>query len=317
MVYITNANANLIKDHLINPPINANDLYKKEIVFLSDKEKEYLLRYRFLCEHVENISEFYEKISPKTDKYTYVFESKNSVPVYHKNKYCPKLNADFINYKIPDLIKDQWEDSVNKYRAFFKEHQELLEKDPDLFLMRVNNQFNVDYQSTGVIYLNTWVEDFDNISLTELESKIDFLIEDEAKIYNNPEVKDPVKEALRRYRLRSFLYKPWKEITDNDVEESGVSNELLKKLLKKYEEKYKIPLKRYLQEYYRIRFNPDLKFEWTLLDQIWFKKCKHCYQSEPVNIEANNNANFNVILENWELSVLKFKRTGNKESQKE
>lgn len=278
MAYITVATANSIKDWLkINKVVLSKILYKKEIVFLNNKEKEYLLLYKFLCEHSDKIWEYYEKLPPKKDQYKYVFESDNRIPVYHNSRDCPKLHSDFKNYEIPELIKEQWENSIMKYRSFFKEHKGLLENDPSLFLVKVNNLFNLKYQSKEVLYANSWFTEFENLSLEDLENKIDNIIEREKHFFENPDISEYIKKSLKKFRDKSYLYKSKEKITSNNTNESKLTDEDLKKLLQRYDQEYKKPIIKYLREYYRIRFNPELNIEWPILDQLWFKKCHICY----------------------------------------
>jgi hypothetical protein len=51
----------------------------------------------------------------------------------------------------------------------------------------------------------------------------------------------------------------------------------IKEFLKKYDVQFKIPAKDLLIEYFRVKFNPELKFEGKLLEQLVFKLCGLCY----------------------------------------
>ena len=79
---------------------------------------------------------------------------------------------------------------------------------------------------------------------------------------------------IRKFGKLSFLANKPDEIYGNDT---GYSDDEIKKVLKPYNDKFKRPLKKYLIEYYRHIYNPQLKMEGTYLDHLGFKSCCHCF----------------------------------------
>ena len=54
------------------------------------------------------------------------------------------------------------------------------------------------------------------------------------------------------------------------------SSDDIKFVLREFEENYKAPLTELLQTYYRIKYNPDLEFEQSVLEKLGFRKCSFC-----------------------------------------
>ena len=87
-------------------------------------------------------------------------------------------------------------------------------------------------------------------------------------------------EILKQFSKYTFLaYKEDKVINNNTV----YSDTEIKNLLNKYDIEFKKPLKRMLIEYYRLKFNPKIKMQGEILEQLGFKSCSYCYDETPIN----------------------------------
>ena len=69
---------------------------------------------------------------------------------------------------------------------------------------------------------------------------------------------------------------------------TGYSNEEVIDFLKEYHMKFKVPLKKWLIEYYRVKLNPDLQFAENILESLGFKKCGCCKKRELEEKQFNN-----------------------------
>ena len=62
-------------------------------------------------------------------------------------------------------------------------------------------------------------------------------------------------------------------LSDNDT---GLSDDEVRKFLLDYEERFKLPIMHYLKEYYRMKYNPDLSIDEKLLKFLNFRPCGAC-----------------------------------------
>ena len=99
---------------------------------------------------------------------------------------------------------------------------------------------------------------------------------------NNPSLQ----QIIRRYQKWTFLaYINRSKFINN----SGLSDDEFIKFLKYYDTEFKKPVKELLIEYYRIKFNPKMTFEGTILQQLGFKMCESC-------LLDNNNVQFSTSI---------------------
>lgn len=82
-----------------------------------------------------------------------------------------------------------------------------------------------------------------------------------------------LRDIIYRYQKLTFLAFIPGALKNN---RSGLKDEALKDFLRSYEHTFKTPVKDRLIEYFRIKFNPDMKFEGSLLEQLGFKPCGAC-----------------------------------------
>src|SRR5690606_15172860 len=137
---------------------------------------------------------------------------------------------------------------------WFKENQYLLEK-PDVFVARLQMSFKVKVNPKAIDYENSGVEVKENLNLEELEKRINKYISGAGQYFNNADQEK--KDIIRRFQKYTFLAYSNKAIENNNT---GFSDETLKKFLKQYDIHFKRPIKDLLIEYYRVLHNPDLNF---------------------------------------------------------
>jgi hypothetical protein len=121
------------------------------------------------------------------------------------------------------------------------------------------------------------VKEIENYDLQELEREIDKIISQAGRFF----VTNPDKQSiLKRFQKLTFLAYSAKEIYSNDT---GLSDPELKEFLMKYDLSFKKPLKRLLLEYYRVKYNPELSFQGKLLEQLNFRLCSSCSETNNDN----------------------------------
>lgn len=249
-------------------------VYKMPIYFFSPRENNILLGLRELFKNPDKfIAEYYKPIET-VDSFRYVYEGKP--PSYHCKSDCSRLNSNYRNFEIPVEISDKGPELVNTFRRWFKENAYLLDK-PDTFVFRLQSAFGVQMNPASINFDNSGVEEIENLELPDLELKIDELIRKAGRYFN--ESPPDKKELLNRFQKYTWLAYSHKEITNNTT---GLSDTELKDFLREYDKEYKKPVKNILIEYYRILYNPDMKFEGTLLEQLGFKPCAECHEHYKV-----------------------------------
>lgn len=273
-VYITKSKAREIIFQL-RPEKNytkqkLESLYKEKIShILSLPEKSLLQVFKEFYNEEEFSLSGYKKIDFKSKRNDiYVFGG-NKVPSYHYDKKCTALTSTFDNYKIPEEIRNLGADEVARFKDFFIKNISLLREKPDVFNVKLKSTFTLNGQVEHVFSENSGIYEIENINLEDLEANIDRLLLDA----ENFRLKDTATQKL---------------IYDKGY---GTDRELKKKLsypdkeyqiLVEWHEKYKGQLKDLLEEYFRVKLNPELKFKNNLLDQLGFKPCKIC---TPVDID--------------------------------
>lgn len=276
MTHITLANTNKI---VFNSEIKKLDLsgeiYKLKIYFFSKYEENALLAIQELLKDPEKyFTEIHVPYKP-IDTFTYVYEGKH--PAYHKATDCPRLNAKYENFEIPNDIKEKGEQTVKEFRSWFETVKHLLET-PDVFVMRLQARWNIITNPKAISRNNSGSNEIEKLTIKELEEKIDSKIKEAGRFYY---ANSKNTEILKRFSKCTFLAYKDSSIYNNNAQ---YSDSEVKKLLKKYDSEFKKPLKKMLIEYYRLKFNPEIKMEGEILEQLGFKPCGICY-NEYISIE--------------------------------
>lgn len=262
-------------------------VYKMQIYFLSSYEENALLAIQELLKDPEKyFTTIYKPYKPK-DSFSFVYEG--SKPGYHQYSCCPMLNSDYQNFPIPEEIKEKGKEAIIEFREWFKTVEHLLEK-PDVFVMRLKSKYGIETNPKAINKDNSGNTAIKNDTIEEIETKIDLLIKEAGRFYYASEKNTKI---LRRFSKLTFLAYKKEPINGN---QTGFSDDDVRSLLKEYDETYKRPLKSNLIEYYRLKFNPELKMEGYFLEKLGFKSCGHCYREDYVPnekkiVKENNNDN--------------------------
>lgn len=276
MAYITLSNINKIiyKTHLKDLDLTG-DLYKIPIYFFSKYEQNSLLA---IQELLKNPERYFNKIYvpyEAVDTLSLIYEGKN--PSYHKFADCPRLHSTYENFEIPIEIRDLGKEKVNDFRKWFETVKHLL-NEPEIFVMRLKLRWGIETNPNAITISNSGSTEIENLNIEELENRIDLTIKNAGKFYYENEKN---KTILYRYSKRTYLAYKNDKLENN---ETDYSDEEIKTLLKHYDIEFKKPLKGMLIEYYRLKHNPNISFEGSILEKLGFKECGHCH-----NEEINNN----------------------------
>lgn len=271
MPFITNYNLSRIAEYYKVDVTNSGELYKKPIYFFNKSEKEKLLKIKELLQLNEDkgITAF-AKIERDTDTHSLVFEGGS--PAYHDISTCTTLNAEYINFPIPEKVKE--DNRVSEFRRWFKENMPLILSGSEMiFRKRLAEKFGVDLQ--GKIQIaNSGPTAFEDLTLDELEARIDTILLDAAAFYRKSSAIE--QKVISKYGARAFLHNRKYTINDNDT---GMPLDELRAFLYSYDIKFKTSLKDLLKKYYMVKYNPKLEFKGSLLEQIGFRKCSKCFNS--------------------------------------
>ncbi|SFT14403.1 hypothetical protein SAMN05660206_1157 [Sphingobacterium wenxiniae] len=245
-------------------------IYKKDIYFFNRKEQAMLKGIREFLKDPDNFSTQYYKPIIVKDSLRYVYPENQ--PAYHKDNTCPRLQSNFINFEIPEEVREKGENEIKRFRAFFAEHKHLLESNIKAFIEKMQARFFItrEINPKSIDYSNSGNEQVKNYSVQDLENEIDEILRQAGKFYtDNPDKQ----EIIKRFGKMTFLAYVHGDIYKNDT---GLNDSDLKEFLRAYDEKFKKPVKNFLVEYYRLLHNPDMTFTDTLLDKLGFRKCGHC-----------------------------------------
>lgn len=272
MAYITKHNAARIinESDLMAQSFNG-DVYKKPIYFLNKLEQNSLLAYRELLEDGDYYkSTYYAAMDEDRSNPNYVVQHKDKA-AYHKHQDCPKLNQDYRNMLIPEAIKEQGQDKVDEFRAWFMSncYKLMLADKHDVIQVRIQAKYGFAVsQEYFKRFENSDMVDFNNYDTAKLELEIDLAIKHAGRFYIQN------KKILGRFSKHSYLYKSQGIIENNTT---GLSDDKLKDFLKNYHFTFKVPVMKMIREWYRLKLNKDLDFEGHVLDSLNFKPCSHCY----------------------------------------
>jgi hypothetical protein len=275
MPFVTEYNTNLVFKKLIGEiPENIREWqpYKKSIYFLNRLDKTNLLYFKKFCENpIENIDMIYKPIEI-TDNQEFVYEGSN--PSYHKYENCDRLSSNFINYRIPTEIKKRGDEAIEEYRKWFKENEKVFSERPDIYQMRLQTKFGIIESIQKVNYKNSGNVYKENLTLSEIESRIDSLLFNAAQYYKDDKKRQ---QAVKRYQTATFLAFKEDEIIDN---ETNYSDEDLKVILREYYYLFIEPTIYYLKEFFKVFYNADIEINEKIFEQLNFKKCGYCYSEK-------------------------------------
>lgn len=213
--YVTFANAKRLTRSIITPSgfLSGEKLY--EYIFetnlsgvLNEKEAMDLYKIKLLAEKSDLPSSFKVKDIGNYNGRTLIFSS-NSKPKYHISKECPLLSSDYVNYKIPEVIRERGPEEIKKFIEFCTPHRRRIEEKDMSFIHLVNEVYNTKINSFEEFVLpNSGVYDIKSMNLTELQIFIilslnkclELLSEnkDNKLLHNHHRFKSPKKEDLSK-----------------------------------------------------------------------------------------------------------------------
>lgn len=268
MVFITKANHKKLLGCVRSGQIEGldfGDLYKVDLCILSKYEKIWLAKAR---EFFRNFDMFVHEVYLRReveDTYTYLYEGTH--PSFHCDYKCEVLHSKYNNVSIPDEIIKRGKVSVVKFRRWFEENKKL---EGEKFIFALKMEFNIfDPNLKYFESPNSGVDEFENINLEEVVGKIDDILNKADRYFG----------ALSEYQQR--------EIMDAERFNADSNNEsvIIWRQLKK-------DLKKNMLVYFRVKFNPELTFVSTLLEQIGFRQCQKCAIKVPVIDELDDDLPF-------------------------
>jgi hypothetical protein len=284
MVYITKSTLNQIMNKVDEEEIK-NQLNNIDIVKIGNNSFDYLnkfqvkqiLLYKYLSENIGEIHTF-KKVEKKVDENRYLI--KTTTPKYHLFSDCEYLKSNFENMLIPRAIFDKGEETIEKYRDYMKtefgDFEPKKYKDQlDLIVSRINNKFQVEVFKGELAILeadNKGSTQINNLSLVELEEKaIKFMNEYENLCKTYPDI-------FPQYTMKSFLSvsnpEELKFIPARYFKE-GKKDEFLN-ILRNFYTNIQTATFDILKLYFTVYYNPDLKFDGDLLEELGLKPCNSC-----------------------------------------
>ena len=275
MPYITkNTFFNLVKDIDLRkePPPSKLRLEGKDLTILSKKERQRLaiISEILSSENIE-IDRFFVKIENPIDTLNYVFPEKS--PSYHSDINCKALTREYENYKIPEEIRIQGEDSVKKFRKFFSENKNFFKTDYTNFLYLARKEFNLKRLPEDILEIKSpnsgrgIIEDFD---FSKLEESLDKAIKNAEDFKNlNP----MNRLTINMYGNLFFVDK----VIGKDEQEIKTKIEILNKWsdLKK-------ALKKNYEKYCMIKHNSNFDLSGSFLNALGLKPCSYCQNNDKI-----------------------------------
>ncbi len=254
MPYITKGNVTKIISliDVTKLPNNFGELkgkvYKQTITFFSVLELNNLLLRKEFYRKPNSFIEFYQKIDKKEDTYKYTYEG--GTPAYHLALDCPRLNSNFDSYEIPIEIQEKGKEAVIRFRQFFAQNKVLLDTNPDAFYGKMTTAFALQTLLKPVDYKNSGPELIEIGNLQDLEETINKLLTDFQELCwkSTPEKK----AMINKFARLTFLAFPPHNQKDIKNNETGFSDKEIRDFLKDFAENYKLPIIKYLKDFYRI-----------------------------------------------------------------
>ena len=234
------------------------NLYDSSLTFLlSTPELNLLYAYKETISNPEHIFQAYKKWKP-IDTKKYVWEG--GTPAFHSTPECERLHSQYINLEIPPEIQSRDDAEVEKFRRFVKANYALLEDNEPLFLKRLDARFVLRNPPKSVKASNSGLTTLRNFDLHELKKEIDNLI-NSAQVFMEKD-----HDTLNIIKNKGY--------GTHIVKEAKIADHPLN-----IWHKYKTDLKGLLKQYFLVRFNPEMQFDKTLLEQIGFMPCSNCCSS--------------------------------------
>ncbi|MEA3587649.1 hypothetical protein J6I75_04730 [Pseudidiomarina sp. 1APP75-27a] len=225
---------------------------------LSQQEIRLLAVYQLLCQTPEDAFMRFQTVDKsRKSNSRMLFIAETSA--YHCHSDCSTLHNDYKNFLLPaEVVVRNNPDEIAQIRAFAKKNRALLEKNEEQFIFKLQAAFGLKQGIKKVVAPNSGVAKAENHDLPSVLEAINELLE-QAEQYRNQDAETAILISRLGYA------------THKRVEATNPNNPLYV-----WHHTYKGQLKVLLQTYFRVKFNPDLKFKGALLEQLGFKPCNHC-----------------------------------------
>lgn len=267
--------------------------------FFNKLELKYLFNYKNILENEEEyLVQYYQHVPKRIDTKSFVFEKPRKLK-YHLSNKCECMNHDYVDFHIPQDIRDLGEDVVEEYRNWFKGKGYAHEYfqgvlDISKVVFDYNMIFPPKYRVKPLNEKYKLVLELSNSNVHEIENTFDY-----SGFLNN--IIDIKKRRANKFQckvtrtLSKFDYlinKSDEEIIFKITElysEQFVENYTLDKIkeLFRYSIKLKKELMKNLIEYFKWTFkNKNLSIDEITLNKFGLECCSKC--KEDVTIEIND-----------------------------
>lgn len=236
--------------------IPTDDIYHKDLSFLSENERRWLAAAKMLYEDFDFFIEYAYSENKAIDTKTMVREG--NPPAFHSDRACENLRADYKNFYIPPEIHGRGDIEISRFRVWFSENEDLLTSNPERFITRMELVFKLENPPTlkSIEALNSGTVIEEDFNLQTIENQIDNLIEDSNKLRM-----DKIKSRI----ITQFGNKSFNK--QNNIE--------IDKIIEEWHA-LKSQLKTKLLQYFMVKFNPNLDYNGYLLERLGFRECSAC-----------------------------------------
>jgi len=269
----------IISDADVNREILCEDVPNSKFEMLNKSERRRLLAFKEYVQCGEiALNKDYQKINTE-DTGRYITE--NNHPAYHIDGNCERLFADFAAVEIPAMIREQGSEKITEFRAWYNKHASMLEESDakrENFYLLLHAKFGVVREDfVYVQHNNSGRVHIDNASGDEVVLKIKALLEKWTLWLSDESDKQEFEKRLFVIN-KSFRGKNAYQYNSTEPLNWGgcFTDDEYKKVLETIQLDFKQPLESLLEEYYRVKYNPDLQMDEDVLSQLGFCACPYC-----------------------------------------
>ena len=250
----------------------SGELYRRPIYIFSRVERLRLLAIQYFFQDSETFIDLhYQKAERDRQDPNLVFPS--SAPAYHLSIECKFLHADYRNIVIPPQIEVRGESVKKEFRIWFRQNEGLYDNNRELFMVKLSTRFNIRLQELQIIErLNSGTTEVLNENLDAIDAQINRVLREAGQFYYASERNNGILKQYQRYTELGYK----EEALHSN--RTGYPEDEVKTFLRGYNEQFKKPLKKLLTSYFRVKYNPELRFNGFLMGQLGIKPCKHCAQ---------------------------------------
>jgi len=263
------------------------EIYKKKIYFFNKIDESKILSVKQFLINAEGGVFNFVATGFIHDSYSFINEGAHHAK-YHLDRNCKGLTSTYKDFEIPIEIKyKQGEqeidvERVTEFRKWFNlpEIQDLFLNDLKKFIIRLQVNFNLINPPTSIELKSKGVQGISTLTEKELETEIDKLINSASAYYNaspmNREILVEHGFSKKTYWVTSKRYRSM-PIEKNDT---SYSDQEIRTILLEFYNLIKKPIINLLIDYWIIKLNPRLDFNKNILDQLDFKSCNLCANTQ-------------------------------------